>query len=60
MEQVTYTKEDLEQMSPEKRDEILSTEGAVTHGTGVVRRADQTIKYDDKSKSGQYKENGDQ
>ena len=55
MDEVTYTKEEFEAMSTKARNNVLMSKVKIK-GTGIVRRADGSIKYDDKSKIGTYGE----
>jgi len=50
-----YTKEDLEKMTPAAVNNLMMIATEIK-GTGVVRRADGSIKYDDDAKPGTYGE----
>ena len=54
-EEVTYTKEEFMAMSAKSRNNVIMQK-PIIKGTGVVRRADGSIKYDDESKIGTYGE----
>jgi len=51
----TYTREDLEAMTPEEVNNVLMKMCKI-EGTGVVKRADGTIKYDNLEFKGTYGE----
>lgn len=52
----TFTREQLEEMSIEDLIALVGEAGpdAKFHGTGVVRKADGTIRYDDSAVPGDY------
>lgn len=54
-EEITYTKEEIEAMTPEQVNNIMMLNPKI-EGVGVVKRADGTIKYDDESTRGNYGE----
>lgn len=51
----TFTKEDLEAMTPEAANNLMMLATEI-EGTGVVRKADGTIKYDSDARPGTYGE----
>jgi hypothetical protein len=51
----TYTKEELEAMTPEAANNLMMIATKI-EGTGIVRRADGSIKYDDPELKGTYSE----
>jgi len=54
-EMKTYTKADLEAMSPEAANTLMMLATKI-EGTGVVRRADGSVKYDPDAVPGTYGE----
>lgn len=55
-EEKTYTKEELDQMPPADAINVLLKASKV-EGSGVVRQADGTVKYDNPELAGTYGEN---
>lgn len=53
--EITLTAEQIDAMSPQALGELLA-KAVKVEGTGVVLRADGTIKYDDPATRGQYNE----
>lgn len=51
----TYTKDEFEALPPEEQHTILMMNPKIK-GTGVVKRADGSIKYDDEALAGTYGE----
>ncbi len=51
----TYTKEDLDAMPEEQRNNLMMLATKI-EGVGVVKRADGSIKYDDPELEGSYGE----
>lgn len=52
----TFGLEELAKMPQKRLNALLALPNIKMHGTGVVRRADGTIKYDDDAKPGIYHE----
>ena len=55
MKTITYDQDQLKAMSPEKRNALFMIATKIT-GTAVIRRADNSVKYDDPSLKGTYNE----
>jgi len=54
----TYTKEELEALTPEQFNDVLM-KAVKIEGSAVVRRADGSIKYDDPTLKGTYGESNE-
>ena len=54
-QEMQYTKEELDAMSPEAANNLMMLASKI-EGTGVVRQADGTIKYDSDAEPGTYGE----
>ena len=52
---ITYSKDDLDAMPKEQVNNVMMLKPKI-EGTGVVRRADGSIKYEDPSLAGTYGE----
>jgi len=55
MKTKTYNQDQLKAMDPGQRNAILMKAVKIT-GTAVIRRADNSVKYDDESLKGTYNE----
>jgi len=55
MKTKTYNQDELKAMSPEERNALFMIATKIT-GTAVVRRADNSVKYDNPDLKGTYNE----